>query len=156
MNPLPPSALMRPRVQPPAWAPAPARSTYPTPASTARVGFLYKYDTQIAENEIKSLLRNIGAIQRALNAKSSNKIKELFDELIRDCSESDTWHFKVIPVVLRPERCRIRLFTCTPTPSMRDSSHADNVLNQNSTESEVITVLEELLGQLKSCILPTS
>jgi hypothetical protein len=32
---LPPSALTRPLVQPPAWAPAPAS---PTPASTARVG----------------------------------------------------------------------------------------------------------------------
>jgi hypothetical protein len=35
---LSPPALTRPRVQPPAWAPAPASPTYPTPASTARVG----------------------------------------------------------------------------------------------------------------------
>jgi hypothetical protein len=38
---------------------------------------------------------------------------------------------------------------------MKDSSHEANVLTKNSSQEEVITVLQELLGQLKSCILPT-
>ena len=154
MNPLPPSALMRPRVQPPAWALTPA--TRPTPASTPRVGLLYNYDKPIAEQEIKSILRNISVIQSALNAEGSHPIKTLIDELIGDCSESDTWHFKVIPVEMRTNFCRIRLFTCTPTPSMKDSSHEANVLTKNSSPEQVITVLKELKRQLHECLLPTS
>ena len=156
MNPLPPSALMRPRVQPPAWAPAPV--TRPTPASTARVGYLsgYKDAEHLAPDAIKALLSPIDAISNALTDENSNEIKELLETLIDDCSMSKVSHFRVFPVEVRPERCRIRLFTCTPTPSMKDSSHVANVLTKNSSPEQVITVLQELIRQLHECLLPTS
>jgi hypothetical protein len=152
---LSPPALTRPLVQPPAWTLPPPRST---PASTARVGWLvgYKDSEHLDPNAIKALLSPIVAISDALTDKNPNEIKELLEKLINDCSMSKVSHFRVFPVEVRPGHCRIRLFTCTPTPSMRDSSHEANVLNQDSTEYEVITVLNELTRQLRECLLPIS
>jgi hypothetical protein len=74
---LSPPALTRPRVQPPAWAPAPARSTYPTPASTARVGLLYKvnlYEPNLRTNPLGYLLACVRA-KKILNVQNSTPIR---------------------------------------------------------------------------------
>ena len=65
MNPLPPSALMRPRVQPPAWAPAPA--TRPTAASTARVGGFRLDGKAVTWEAFEAELQKIEVIKNFFN-----------------------------------------------------------------------------------------
>ncbi len=86
MNPLPPPALTRPRVQPPAWAPAPASPTYPTPASTARVGG-FRVNGSIVEWEaFEAALQKINSLQIPNNL---SHLRAVIDKALAKSSEID-------------------------------------------------------------------
>jgi hypothetical protein len=175
MNPLPPSALMRPRVQPPAWTPAPPRSTYPTPASTARVGSFYVDHKPVNWKKFLSILKEISIIQEATALKNLascetdnhrtrtlHDIKDKLNKLKKLCTNNNTETPYITKDLWLTTVNRtfgtLRLLGHVQTISTDNgtvSEHFSPVFeNENplrptlSTADEVKAILEQILGYL--------